>query len=240
MKPEDAVSRLKELLAEREQAGDSLYNNDTSWKARVKSVFAQSLGRDHHLIGEFDEIRYNLGFWTENTPESAWRSAWRSGMSEVAGLIEAAIYELEALTPPSDVDAGSYHPGLWAEVGALVETQDWPKVASQTAIYVEGKVREWAGHPKDGKGGELVGQALFAHAFGDSGPLALGRQANEATGWRNLSMGFVAAISNVVRHRPQKRTDWKIYGIGVLGLGSLLLTEIEQTYDTSQLGGGQR
>jgi hypothetical protein len=240
VKPEDAIGRLKELVAEREQAGDSLYDNDTSWKARVKSVFTQALGRDHHLVSEFDGIRYGLSMWTENTPASMWRDAWRDGMAEATGLVEAAIYELEAMTPASDVDAGSYHPGLWGEVSALVESEDWPKVASQTAIYVEGKLREWAGHPKDGRGGEMVGHALFAHALAEGGPLALGRQANETTGWRNLGIGFVAAISNVVRHRDQRRTDWKTYAVGVLGLGSLLQTEIEQTYDTSQLGGGQQ
>jgi hypothetical protein len=235
VKPEDAAGRLKQLLAEREQAGDSLYNNDTSWKARVKGVFAQALGRDHHLVSEFDDIRYSSPIIFGSESHSDWVSWWRSGMDEATGLIEAAIYELEGMTPPSDVDAGSYHAGLWAEVAALVEAEDWPKVASQTAIYVEDKVRDWAGHPKDGKGGELVGQALFAQAFADNGPLALGRQANETTGWRSLGTGFVAAVSNVVRHRSQKRTDWKTYAIGVLGLGSLLLTEIEQTYDTSQL-----
>jgi hypothetical protein len=209
-------------------------------KARVKSVFTQALGRDHHLVSEFDGIRYGLSMWTENTPAAMWRDAWRDGMAEATGLVEAAIYELEVMTPASDVDAGSYPPGLWAEVSALVESQDWTKVASQTAIYVEGKLREWAGHPKDGRGGEMVGHALFAHALAEGGPLALGRQANETTGWRNLGIGFVAAISNVVRHRAQRRTDWKTYAVGVLGLGSLLLTEIEQTYDTSQLGGGQQ
>lgn len=239
MKPEDAVSRLKGLLAERDQAGDSLYNKDTSWKARVRGVLAQALGADHHLVTEFDGVQYGLTIFSFNTPASAWQSAWRGGMAEATGLIDAAIYELEAMTPPSDVDAGSYHPGLWAEVAALVEAEDWPKVASQTAIYVEGKLRDWAGHPKDGRGGELVGQALFAHALAEDGPLALGRQANETTGWRSLGIGFVSAISNVVRHRTPRRNDWKTYAVGVLGLGSLLLTEIEHTYDTSHLGAGQ-
>ena len=236
VKPEDAIGRLIDLLAEREQKGDGLYNDDTSWKARVRGVLTQAFGRDHHLLKEFDGIRYSspVYFGTETRADGlAW---WRSGMSTAKGLIEAAIYELEGMRPPSDVDASSYHPGLWAEVGGLVEAEDWPKVASQTAIYVEGKIREWAGHPKDGKGGEMVGHALFAHALAEGGPLALGRQANETTGWRNLGIGFVAAVSNVVRHRAQKRTDWKTYGVGVLGLGSLLLTEMEHTYDTSQLG----
>ena len=39
-------------------------------------------------------------------------------------------------------------------------------------------------------------------------------------------MGFAQAIGNVDRHRIQSRSDAKKYAIGVLGLGSLLLTQL--------------
>ncbi|MGP6175356.1 TIGR02391 family protein [Corynebacterium sp. A21] len=52
-------------------------------------------------------------------------------------------------------------------------------------------------------------------------------------GWRSLAMGFTQALSNVDRHRLQRRDDARRYAIGVLGLGSLLLTQLR--YEHSEL-----
>lgn len=98
-------------------------------------------------------------------------------------------------------------------------------VASQTAIFVENRIRGWAGNPQ-GRDGNLVGKALYTYVFGDVSDYRLGRQASEREGWRALGVGFAQALSNVDRHRIQKRDDAKRYALGVLGLGSLLLTQL--------------
>ena len=55
----------------------------------------------------------------------------------------------------------SFDPELWEHVRKLVEDEDWGKVAPQTAIFVEDRIRTWAGDPNHGKGGPLVGRDLW-------------------------------------------------------------------------------
>lgn len=106
-------------------------------------------------------------------------------------------------------------------------------VASAAATFVEDKVRRWSGNPLDDKGNKMFGQPLFAQAFADGGPLRLGSQSNETTGWRNLAVGFTAALGNVDRHNIQDRGDLRLYALGVLGLASLLLTQIRHEHSDS-------
>jgi hypothetical protein len=98
--------------------------------------------------------------------------------------------------------------------------------AEEVAIFVENHIRTWANSPKDRNGNELVGKNLYLKVFDDSSDYRLGAQAGEREGWRYLGMGFAQALSNVDRHRIQNRDDAKRYALGVLGLGSLLLTQM--------------
>ncbi|WP_341728091.1 TIGR02391 family protein [Brooklawnia sp.] len=102
----------------------------------------------------------------------------------------------------------------------------WGQVASAAAIYVEDKVRRWAGSPTGKDGNKLVGKDLFLKALDANGPLPLGSQANETDGWRMLGSGMIAALGNVDRHNIQTRDDLRRYAMGVVGLASLLLTQI--------------
>jgi hypothetical protein len=143
------------------------------------------------------------------------------------GVLRAAIFTLETVTSDeSPLDEASIDPGLWEHVHPLVTAQRWTTLAATTA-YVEDKVRIWAGDPRAAKdGATLVGKGLYAIAFGDAGSLRLGRQAAEHEGWRALGMGLAQAVGNVDRHRIQDRADLRRYALGVLGLGSLLLTQM--------------
>jgi hypothetical protein len=49
-------------------------------------------------------------------------------------------------------------------------------------------------------------------------------------GWRFLAVGFASALGNVDRHNIQDRADLKQYALGVLGLASLLLTQVRFTH----------
>jgi len=242
MKPEAAIEELRKL---KQQTSDdpqvqAATPQHKEWKAKVVAVLERTLGTDSSTVQQFKELRYDIGIWS-GAPGEAEQDAryFRERVQDAAALIGAAIYELELSTGAPAVEGGSYDSGLWDHVKHSVEEERWEQVASAAAIYVEDKVRRWAGNPLNRDGGKLVGQALFVKALSAGGPLALGAQANETEGWRNLGTGMVAAISNVDRHGIQDRPDAKQYALGALGLASLLLTQIRHEHpDLARPGSG--
>ncbi|MEH0842813.1 TIGR02391 family protein [Micromonospora sp. CPCC 205711] len=227
MRPAVAIEELEKLKKEAAEADHFARRAGfDAWKARTRAIFVRTLGADNNLVQRFDKIRYSLGIVTERTTQSAFDQATRSGVRRACELIDAAIWELGLVGGDEPVDEHAYDPELWAHVKTEVEDGEWGKVASQTAIFVENHIRTWAGNPQDGKGNNLVGKNLYLDVFGDASDYRLGRQASEREGWRYLGMGFAQALSNVDRHRIQTRDDAKRYALGVLGLGSLLLTQL--------------
>lgn len=229
MRPDRAIEELTRLKQEAETSGVKSGDAElTAWKGKVRGLLVAALGAGDHLVERFDKVSYSLGFWTERTPASAYDEARLRGVRDACAVVDAAIYQLNLQLADSDepTDARAYDPELWEHVKNLVEDQDWFKVASQTAIFVESHIRTWAGDPRGEKGESLVGKALYVKAFGDASELRLGARAGEQEGWRYLGMGFAQALSNVDRHRIQKRGDARRYATGVLGLGSLLLTQL--------------
>jgi hypothetical protein len=228
MKPTVAIAELKRL---KEEAAQPLMLKpeqlSASWKSRVESILTRSLGAQHHITTAFKGVRYGLMAFSSSTPKSAGDDAFIDGVHKATGYIDAAIYELGFLTAGDEpVDERAYYPDLWEHVRALVEAEDWPKVASQTAIFVEDRFRIWTGHLKDKHGNDLHGKDLFATVLKDDSEYRLGRTRPEMEGWRALGVGFVQALSNVDRHRIQDREDARRYALGVLGLGSLLMTQL--------------
>jgi Protein of unknown function (Hypoth_ymh) len=123
-------------------------------------------------------------------------------------------------------------PELWSHVRVLVEQDQWEKIPADVVIFVEDRVRKWSGNPRV-RDGAMTGQTLMGNAFGEAGELRLGAQSSEWQGWRSLGTGLVQAIGNVDRHHIQRRPDARRYALGVLGLGSLLLTQLR--YEHSEL-----
>jgi Protein of unknown function (Hypoth_ymh) len=233
LKPERAIEELGKL---KEQAlNDPQIQAETpdhrGWKAKAIAVLTGSLGTESSTVQQFTSLSYSIGIYTGAAGEAE-RDAlyFRGKVHDAVALIDAAIYELDLSIGAPAAQGTSYDAGLWDHVKHSVEEERWEQVASAAAIYVEDKVRRWAGDPINKDGGRLVGQALFVKAFSNAGPLVLGTQANESEGWRNLGTGMVAAISNVDRHSIQERPDAKQYALGVLGLASLLLTQIKHTH----------
>lgn len=204
----------------------------TAWKGKVRGLLVTALGSDDHLVERFDKVRYNLGIITERTPQSSFDAARHSGIRNACGVIDAAMYQLRLQFEDHDepVNMRSFDPELWEHVKMLVEDEDWGKVASQTAIFVEDRVRAWADDPRSKTGETLVGKGLMARVFSDESDWRLGARASEREGWRSLGMGFAQALSNVDRHRIQDRSDAQRYAVGVLGLGSLLLTQLRHEH----------
>lgn len=233
----DATKALEELTKLRAESSSADVLDGatafTSWKARAKTVLIQALGREHHLVESFDGIRYTLSVWTTSTPQSAYANARKRGLERAAGVLDAAIYEVElsapsevALPPPSQIDTSAFDPELWAHVASLAESNDWGKIPSQVVIFVEDCLRIWAGYPTDGRGDQLYGTNLFANILANDSELRLGSRASEYEGWRHVGMGLVQAVGNVDRHRIQQRSDAKKYAMGVLGMASLLLSQL--------------
>lgn len=233
MQARQAILSLKQLKDEAQQEGIGLQADEkfSSWKGRVQSVLTRALGVDHHLTQSFTNNPYGLSVVTSSTPESAWTRAFLDGVKRASGIIDAAVFELEqAGTSDDAVDETAFDPDLWAHVQTHVQNEDWSTVASQTAIFVEDRVRQWCGDPKDRDGKTLVGKGLFAKIMAPDGQFRLGKEPGEWEGWRGIGMGFTQALGNVDRHNIQKRADAKRYAFGVLGVGSLILTQLRHQH----------
>ena len=232
MRAEQAIEALEELRAAAEtsevRAGEE---HLTAWKGKVRGVIVTALGNDDHLVSRFDEVSYHPSIWFSNSPADYFHEARYEGIRIACGVIDAALYQLRlTVSEDAPVDVRSFDPELWNHVQKLVEDEDWGKVASQTAIFVEDTVRTWAGDPRGTDGDSLVGKGLMAKVFSDKSDWRLGARAGEREGWRFLAMGFTQALSNVDRHRIQERSDSKRYALGVLGPGSLLLTQLRHEH----------
>ena len=200
----------------------------TAWKAKTAGVLQSALGSDDAIVGQFRsmKLRYSGPQWSGMDPGIIVRGR-HAAIRNACGLIDAAIHQLQLASDDDDIlDASAVDLELWEHVSGLIEAEDWGKVASQTAIFVESSIREWAGDPKGRDGEGLVGKALFAKVLADDSDWRLGSRAGEREGWRALGVGFAQALSNVDRHKIQRRDDAKRYAVGMLGLGSLLLTQI--------------
>jgi hypothetical protein len=102
---------------------------------------------------------------------------------------------------------------------------DWEKVAREAAVFVEDRLRAWAGVPSWVKGSVDV----FKAALGP-GKFVLGTQSSEEQGWQMLGSGFALPLRNPSGHHVQSRTDAMRYALGVLGTASLVLTEVRHRY----------
>lgn len=227
MTPQRAIVVLQGLLAELEGERDII--RLTAWRFRVDSVFRRALGEDHHLL---DHLR-KIGRRPTNADA-------RPGDHEVLleldlefarSILWVAVSELEdALEYLQSIDSDSVDPDLWAHVEGFVLAGNWQAVASQTAIFVEDRLRRWCGRPTGSNGQSLVGKALYGRVFADDGDFRLGKEPGEWEGWRAFSTGFAQALGNVDRHNIQDRDDARRYAYGVLGAGSLILTQLRHQH----------
>ncbi len=224
MRAEQLIARLRDLDAEAEVPAAQArgWSGLASWQARVRACVVAGLSEGHNLVSKLDANKYSPIMTVNGGTTEQWNRAYTSGVARAKAYIEAAIYELEVRVGDDDlVDESSYDPALWAHVRGLVQDEDWGKVASQAAIFVEDRLRRWAGLD-----GNTYGIKLYAQVLAPDGDLRLGSRAGEYEGWRNLGTGFALAIGNVERHNLHERPDARRYAIGVLGLASLMLTQV--------------
>jgi hypothetical protein len=193
-----------------------------AWNQRTRSVLSRSLGETHAITQEFITVRwYPSGFLVSDSHEIA----YRGGLRKAQGLISASIQELEDFGGDADAvtDDGNIDPELWEHVRPVVEMKEWGKVARESSIFTEDRIRRWAGRPQS-----EVGETMMSAVFGDKGSHQLGEGDQEKKGWHFLAMGISKALRNADTHRIQKRDQR--YGMGVLGACSLLLTQMRHEY----------
>ena len=119
-------------------------------------------------------------------------------------------------------------PELWDHVNTLVRSNDWNKVPVVVAAFLENKLRTWANIGPQTKGSTEV----FKQAIGARGYFPLGDtdDSSEVQGWSQLSVGFALAIRNSAAHGEVKERYAKQYAFGVIGLASLIITELKDKY----------
>lgn len=229
MNPERATELLTDLRQQSSLPWVLEFGAESqTWIYSVRSVLSRALGSDSHLVAAFDQVR----FYTGPAPVSAYTDraeleqkraeAYQRGVNNVRAIIDAALFELQSgggdATKPSgsNIDAQ-----LWEHVRKLVESADWPNLPAAVAIFVETKIRAWGEFGRD-----TYGKVLYQKAFADDGELRLGGARSEWEGWRALATGLATAVGNSDRHHVQQRDDMERYAMGVLGLGSLILTQL--------------
>lgn len=191
------------------------------WRLKTSRTLVRVFDSEHPLVQQFDQNHFaSMSLYGEETVDAA---AFQQGKESAIAVLEAAAYELDMLmTPASLAQKESFDSDLWDHVAHLVQAEQWAQAASQTAIFAEDRIRQWAG-----LGEELTGQRLMtAVLHSDKGRFPLGRTDAEREGWYRFGMGISNAIRNVDTHRIQKRPDLKPYAVGVLGAYSLLLTQL--------------
>lgn len=227
---------LNELIENSRNLGKE--TNFLEWCGKVGVILRATFGESSIHLRNFEAaVRVRNEGYTLASGERRDLEAWRRDAA-VRGkaVLTSAVYALEVITDvDSPLDEASIDPDLWEHVKSLVSNGDWAKVPAQVAIFVEDCVRRWAGDPRSRDGGAMVGKALYTAALNDSGQLRMGRQASEWEGWRSLGVGLAQAVGNVDRHRIQRRDDSRRYAMGVLGLGSLLLTQLRYEHPAALL-----
>jgi hypothetical protein len=221
MEAANAIALLRDLHDEASGLPHSASSAEfSSWDHRTRSVLAGALGEEHHITAEFVSMSWTPGIYMSGDRE-AFPSAFRAAMPRALGLFDAAIFELEHLSAMAASDTAGFDPELWEHVGGDALAEEWGKVASQTSIFTEDRIRKWAGRSP-----EEVGEKLMTAVFGDRGEYRLGLTDGEKQGWHRLAMGISMALRNADAHRIQSRADHKRYAMGVLGASSLLLTQM--------------
>jgi hypothetical protein len=225
-----AITKLRELLEEARRDGIKLKASQkfSSWRARTQTILTRALGADHHITTSFINGQFASRIAVarlSDAPTIASQDdpAFARGLAKAQGLIEAAIFDLELA---GSADETAFDADLWAHIAPYIQNEDWHALATQTAVFVEDRIRTWTRNPPSKGGGKLVGKGLYNTVFANDGAYRLGTEAGEWEGWRALGSGFAQALGNVDRHNVQRRADVKRYAFGVLGLGSLLLTQL--------------
>jgi hypothetical protein len=206
------------------------------WRHKMNSLIGEILDPNHSLairmVGLTDRLRSGppprSGSLFGVAPRPVGETFAQAKQS-AAGIIEALRWELNRLAPATaPFSDATVDPELWDHVRGLVDAGDWEKVAREAAVFVEDKLRIWAAVAPSVTGSVNV----FKAAIGGPNGFVLPKTgpASEQQGWQQLAAGFALALRNPSGHQVRYRADAERYALGVLGVASLLLTELRHEY----------
>jgi hypothetical protein len=208
------------------------------WRHKLDALIGQILDPNHALAIQLAGLR-----WTADTTSARSRldrkglagvtvpsgqSAFQEAKQSAGQIIQALRWELDRLAPATAPFAdATIDPELWQHARGLIDAQDWEKVAREAAVFVEDKLRTWASVQAAVTGSVNV----FKAAIGPTGfVLPKAGPSSEQQGWQQLATGFALALRNPSGHQINNRSDAKRYALGVLGIASLLLTQLRHEY----------
>jgi hypothetical protein len=205
------------------------------WRHKMHSLIGEILDPNHSLAIRLAGVTGRLHGGTPR-PGTLFRTGYNPGgeafvqaKQAAAEIIEALRWELNRLAPATaPFSDATVDPELWDHVRGLVEAGDWEKVARESAVFVEDKLRTWATVPPSVTGSVNVFKAAIGGPSGFILPKA--GASSEQQGWQQLATGFALALRNPSGHQVRHRSDAERYALGVLGVASLLLTEIRHEY----------
>lgn len=217
---------LKERLAELELLSPDWRRAEfKQWDERTKVTLRSVCGLDSQEFVDFDAISFNPRS-RGRSGDANWSGAFNRGRVRAAALLQGILYGLEILNSvEQSTSSEDIYPPLWGHVEASVTAENWPIVASQSAIFLEDQLRQWTGADADIRGIDLATVALHR----TQGQFPMGATDGEQDGWHLLAMGFFQALSNPARHRiDQMGNNPRAYALGVLATASLILSQIAQ------------
>lgn len=128
--------------------------------------------------------------------------------------------------------SGWVHPRLWTFIEGLVrlaietsEPEQWDTVARQCSVFLESEIRKRTRFTSATHPGR---KELATDSFKPGGPLVLGVNTSETTGWLEFVRGLLTGVGNPAAHNVVARAQ--PYAMGVAGSVSLVLTEMDERY----------
>ena len=210
--------RLSELSELRPPAGSQDF---LDWRQKTIFTLDEIFGSWHDYTQQFKGISFST---KSDEPDRQVR-AFELGVSRAKALLKGMMYYVDEVAGLGKVDSSlriSIDPDLWEHVRRLIDQEQWDHAARETTAFVESKIRQWAGLPPSKYGQDLMATVLRP----GGGIFPLGQTPAEQQGWLSFGIGFATGVGNATRHRIQQRDDDERYAMGVLGAGSLLLTQL--------------
>jgi hypothetical protein len=229
---ERARTEIKGLKAQLAQFAEPRPPGFELWRNKLTTLIGEIVGPNDAIATRLANLSWRSRVFNYHAGASSrWSSedmrAFDAAKRTATDIIDTLLWHLDRLQATSAPFAdATIDPELWAHVQGLVDAGDWEKVAREAAVFVEHKLRLWAAVPPSVTGSVNV----FKMAIGAAGfELAKGTP-SEQQGWQQLATGFALALRNVSGHRISDRNDAARYSLGVLGLASLLLTQVRHEY----------
>lgn len=135
------LQRVRVLIDEAQHLDDRELN---AWRQRATLAVAAIYGDPSPQLQRFEKIRWTLGVFTENTPDSAFQSAQRGGLRRSVEMLEAIAEDVDAhiaspTLPP--IGTAELHPWVTEASAQLWANGHDQQAVQAAAAAVEARLR---------------------------------------------------------------------------------------------------